>query len=147
MTITKIQTSIQSLNKIVKTVEPNTITYSSVKAFIERCEPRAKTNKLVAEKLERLIALNDKTFPANIITNEEINDVYEMLQARKLHPSGTFDNAGRFYLDDSDLVDVRSPSRSYPYSQMVAGRTKKFVKALVGKYRPQSKAELIKLFS
>lgn len=63
-----------------------------------------------------------------------IERVYRDLQERKLHPSGRFDSAGRFYLDHADLVDVRSPSRTYPYSQMRAGRTKKYVRAVAQVY-------------
>ena len=54
---------------------------------------------------------------------EIIREVYEMLQARQIHPRGTFDNAGRFILDNANLVKVRAPSKRWPYSHMVAGRT------------------------
>ncbi|WP_457743266.1 hypothetical protein [Sulfurimonas sp.] len=45
---------------------------------------------------------------------------------RDEHPNGTFDNAGRWYPDESENLDTdyyRSPSRSYPYSYMLACRT------------------------
>lgn len=80
------------------------------------------------------------------VTKDDMKEVYRMLQERELHPHGTFDNAGRFYLTDSYLVDVRAPSRSHPYSHMVAGRTAKFVKAIAECYKVQSKDELISLF-
>ncbi|MDO4895662.1 hypothetical protein [Moraxella sp.] len=70
-----------------------------------------------------------------------------MLKERKLHPVGEFDKRGRFYLEDDELVDVRSPSAAYPYSQMSAGRTSKFVKAMAEKYKVQSKDELLALFT
>jgi hypothetical protein len=73
---------------------------------------------------------------------EMITNVYSELKNRVINPSGTFDKAGRFYLENDDLVSVRSPSRSYPYSQMTAGRTRKYVKAVCEKYDCQSEAEL-----
>jgi hypothetical protein len=60
------------------------------------------------------------------------------LKERELHPRGEFDKAGRFYLADSELVDCRAPSAKYPYSQMQAGRTAKYVKRMNEKYRPQT---------
>jgi hypothetical protein len=80
------------------------------------------------------------------ITNEQIKSVYFDLKERKLHPTGEFDKAGRFYLEHN-LTNVRSPSRAYPYSQMVAGRTLKYVKALVTHYNIQSEEELRKFFN
>jgi hypothetical protein len=50
------------------------------------------------------------------------------LKTRAIHPKGSFDKAGRFYLDTTySCCAVRSPSRSYPYSQMVHGRTAEHV--------------------
>ena len=46
---------------------------------------------------------------------------------RLVHPHGRFDSAGRFYPnEDSEggTPDVRSPSRAYPYSYMVACRSR-----------------------
>lgn len=80
------------------------------------------------------------------VTKDELKQVYVMLKERKLHPRGEFDRAGRFYLDDADLVDVRPPSTKYPYSQMSAGRTAKFVKAMAEKYKVQNLEQLIALF-
>lgn len=71
-----------------------------------------------------------------------IDVVYQELKERKIHPSGRFDSAGRFYLDHADLVDVRSPSRTYPYSQMRAGRTKKYVRAVAATYKCSTASEL-----
>jgi ribosomal protein L12E/L44/L45/RPP1/RPP2 len=47
------------------------------------------------------------------------------LRSRHTHPNGLFDNAGRFYLADmcDCCVGLRSPSRAYPFSQMVHGRS------------------------
>ncbi|OPH35178.1 hypothetical protein [Moraxella atlantae] len=80
------------------------------------------------------------------VSSAELKQVYEMLKNRQLHPAGEFDNAGRFYLEDYELVDVRAPSAKYPFSQMNAGRTSKFVKAMAEKYKVQTLDQLISLF-
>ena len=80
------------------------------------------------------------------ITKEEIKEVFVMLKNRELHPRGHFDKQGRFYIEDQELIDCRTPSVKYPYSQMNAGRTSKFVKAMAEKYKVNNKAELIALF-
>lgn len=50
---------------------------------------------------------------------------------RVSHPEGTFDRAGRFYLSEAcDCDGVREPSRHYPYSQMVHGRSAKHVASI-----------------
>lgn len=75
-------------------------------------------------------------------TKAMVDTVYRELKGRVIHPAGTFDKAGRFYLEHSDLVSVRSPSRAYPYSEMLAGRTRKYVKAVCEKFGCQSVEEL-----
>lgn len=64
-----------------------------------------------------------------------IKTVYAARKNRILHPDGEFDNAGRFYPSSTEDADnftssIRSPSRSWPYSYMVAARTLKHIKAL-----------------
>ena len=55
------------------------------------------------------------------------------LKNRVKHPEGTFDKAGRFYLEETyPCCFVRSPSRAYPYSQMVHGRTAEHVAHVYG---------------
>lgn len=76
------------------------------------------------------------------VTAEEIKSVYLKLKERDENPRGAFDSAGRFYIQDPDITDVRLPSTKYPYSQMNAARTAKFVKALAHKYRCQNLTEL-----
>ena len=59
------------------------------------------------------------------------------------HPIGTFDNAGRWYPNDAERLNCsmfRSPSRSYPYSYMLACRTIPHIAHL---YHLNSKAELL----
>lgn len=51
------------------------------------------------------------------------------------HPVGKFDNAGRWYPAAEENADdftsgIRSPSREWPYSYMLAARTLKHCKAL-----------------
>lgn len=75
---------------------------------------------------------------------KEIKKVFEKLQQREINPSGHFDSAGRFWLKNSDLVDVREPSRAYPFSHMKAGRTLKYVKAVAEKYSCNSYEDLLK---
>ena len=62
--------------------------------------------------------------------------VYESRRDRETNPDGTFDSAGRWYPSRKEDADdftrgIRSPSRAWPYSYMVAARTKKHVVALV----------------
>jgi hypothetical protein len=56
---------------------------------------------------------------------------YLKLKIREIHPEGTFDKGGRFYLAESEKCDccrgIRSPSRAYPYSEMKHARTLKHV--------------------
>ena len=56
---------------------------------------------------------------------------YLKLKNREIHPEGTFDKGGRFYLAESEKYDccrgIRSPSRAYPYSEMKHARTLKHV--------------------
>jgi len=86
-------------------------------------------------------AIKDATKDAT--TGAIIEIVYRMLQDRKVHPSGHFDAAGRFYLQHKELVDVREPSRAYPYSQMHAGRTKKYVKKVQKRFETFTLEELL----
>ena len=73
-----------------------------------------------------------------------INEVYYLLKTRQINPSGYFDRAGRFWLDHTDIISVREPSRSWPYSQMHHGRTLKYVKAVAKKFECGDNFELLK---
>jgi hypothetical protein len=72
----------------------------------------------------------------------ETRKVYQMLKNREIHPSGKFDDAGRFYAEHNDLINVRAPSRRWPYSEMVACRTHKYVKAVAKRFNCQTVEEL-----
>ena len=75
--------------------------------------------------------------PIDIEIVEEENKIekaieeFKALQSREINPTGTFDNAGRWYPADSEKAEccegLRSPSRAYPYSLMVHCRTLKHV--------------------
>ena len=56
-----------------------------------------------------------------------INEVFRQLKEREINPTGTFDRAGRWYAHNSEFISARPPSRAYPYSEMGACRTKKYV--------------------
>jgi hypothetical protein len=62
--------------------------------------------------------------------------VYEWrkLQDRKIHPPGKFDNGGRFYSSEhfDCCSSIRSPSRAYPYSEMVHCRSYVHIAAKYG---------------
>ena len=73
-----------------------------------------------------------------------IKEVAMMLKNREIHPSGRFDNGGRFYAANADLINVRTPSRAYPYSQMQACRTLKYVKAVVEHFNCETKEDVLK---
>lgn len=75
----------------------------------------------------------------------DIKSVFTALKNREQHPRGTFDKAGRFYLEDGDIAYVRSPSRVYPFSEMLHGRTKKFLKALIKKHNCKTTEDLEKV--
>ena len=75
---------------------------------------------------------------------ENIKEVYYLLKNRIINPSGYFDKAGRFWLENGDLINVREPSRSWPYSQMMAGRTLKYVKAVAKKFECANNFEMLK---
>lgn len=66
---------------------------------------------------------------------EMINQIYHELKERMIHPTGKFDSGGRWFAENSELINVRSPSRAYPWSEMTACRSKKYVKACFEKFK------------
>ena len=72
-----------------------------------------------------------------------IKEVYTMLKERSVHPSGKKDQGGRWYADHGDLINVREPSRAWPWSQMASCRTKKYVKAIAEKFNCNTTQEII----
>ena len=61
---------------------------------------------------------------------------YLRLRARKIHPDGSFDKAGRFYPSKAEWCTccnaVRTPSRGFPYSYMTHCRTAEHVAHRLG---------------
>ena len=43
-----------------------------------------------------------------LLTQQDIKSICLQLKNRYRHPCGYFDNAGRFYAKDNDLMNVRS---------------------------------------
>ena len=70
--------------------------------------------------------------------------VFEMLRDREVDPSGGFDKSGRFWAKNDHLISCRTPSRAYPYSQMTACRTKKYVTKALQFYGCKSVKTLLK---
>ncbi|MDP8176367.1 hypothetical protein QJU83_02265 [Pasteurella skyensis] len=112
----------------------------------EEYSAEIKSNNL-HDLLSELTSLKDQYLNLETkVSKDDLKTVFTMLKNRELHPKGVFDKAGRFYLYDSELVDVRSPSAKYPYTQMNAGRTSTFVRAVAEKYKCNSLQELIDCF-
>jgi len=75
---------------------------------------------------------------------KNIQEVYLMLKDREINPSGSFDKAGRWWSKYDDFVEnIRTPSRAFPYSQMSACRTKKYVKFINQKYQCLNKEMIL----
>lgn len=124
----------------------------SVKGFIKttklKYKEQVEANQTVIQNFEKIeTVVSEHEASKTNITTEELASVYEKLKNRELHPTGKFDSKGRFYLEDKELVDVKEPSSKHPFSQMNAGRTAKFVKAIAEKYRVQNLVELESLFT
>ena len=88
------------------------------------------------EKQKRRVSANLATFREKKMAdvNKAITTIFLELQHRTLHPAGYFDKAGRWYTDYPELISVRTPSRSYPFSEMAACRTKKYVAKIAEKF-------------
>lgn len=92
--------------------------------------PAAKVRR--ASPLERLY---DGLPPAIQAKIDEAATCFYRRKRRLEHPKGSFDNAQRWYPDDSECFNttaIRSPSRQYPYSYLVACRTAKHCAHLSG---------------
>ena len=74
--------------------------------------------------------------------NEFIKECYQQLKNRNINPAGTFDSKGRWFSNNADLLNVREPSKAWPYSQMSACRTLKYVKKVASVFNCTSLEEL-----
>lgn len=56
---------------------------------------------------------------------QEAAELYLARRDRMVHPDGEFDSGGRFYLSEycECCSTIRTPSRRFPYSEMVHART------------------------
>lgn len=134
-----------------KAVSFNKTNPNAVAIWIDNIKDEFKSELASNQTAQQAIAeletmLDEHANLAIGVSSADMKKVYEMLKNREIHPEGEFDKMGRFYLEDYDLVDVRSPSVKYPYSQMNAARTSKFVKAMAEKYKVQNIEQLISLF-
>jgi hypothetical protein len=121
------------LDLLLKSKDENEIDY------LKKClKEKLKYSSAIFNRLQtmnRLYTLFDKNLIDNLpVKDKRIYDVYVLLRSRTIHPSGNFDSKGRWYSSNNDLIDVRQPSKAYPYSQMTACRTLKYVKAVAKKY-------------
>lgn len=104
-----------------------------------------ETTMIIVEDGEIAVSGCEVMISRNRVSNEDIKEVYFMLKERIIHPAGQFDKGGRWWAEHDDLISTREPSRAWPYSQMTACRTLKYVKAVAEKFKPTTKEELIKL--
>ncbi len=95
-----------------------------------------------------VLLLSTKNITKIINKNKKLKticeNVYKKLQNRDINPSGSFDNAGRFYSDNKHLIECRTPSRSYPYSELLACRTHKHVKKCALFFNCKTEDDLLK---
>jgi len=76
-------------------------------------------------------------------TLSEIDLAYLARKFRLVNPRGKFDDGGRFYPDEEaegGIPNVRPPSRAWPYSYMLACRTKKWCAQLPAETRQSDAA-------
>ena len=76
--------------------------------------------------------------------NKAINEVTQLLKTRVVHPSGTFGKGKKFYASNSDLINVRSPSHRWPFSELNACRTRIYVTKVADKFNCKTVKTLLK---
>lgn len=116
------------------------LTVKELRKLATEKDIKDRSNMKRAELIAALSGQKDLSLSEN-----DIYEVYRQLKDREINPAGTFDSAGRFFAEHAELINVRKPSRKWPYSQMIAARTLKYVKAVVDKYQPKSLEELLKI--
>lgn len=119
----------EAFEELFKSFKDCTKNPSRMRYLIDLCE----TDGIKCTELKA--ALAEHYAQECTLSKEDIKSVYIKLKDREKNPRGQFDKAGLFYIEDGELLNVRSPSAQYPYSQMNAARTAKFVKALAEKYK------------
>jgi hypothetical protein len=72
----------------------------------------------------------------------ELAKEFVALKNRDMHPAGKFDKAKRFFLESKySCCNVRTPSRAYPFTEMIHGRTLLHV---VTSHKSNSDIDLVK---
>ncbi|PMM06842.1 hypothetical protein BCT63_05790 [Vibrio kanaloae] len=111
-------------------------------------EDQDSVTKLISDYIEEDSRFESKKYtPFSKMTNKQkniVNTVFQELKDRDLNPSGEFDNQGRWYADNRHLINCRTPSRSFPYSEMQACRAKKYVAKVLEFYGCKSAKTLRK---
>lgn len=110
--------------------------------YVYQIPERCKEKGIDIDLGELEVAIQAHKSLQSSISKDDIKKAYLALKERDENPRGSFDKQGRFYVYDRELLNVREPSANYPYSQMNAARTAKFIKALAEKYKCQSYEEL-----
>lgn len=105
---------------------------AKINQFIKLLSSDLYSDRSLGEGLFSDLPLGERSDFVN--SNELCKSIYQLLKDREINPSGTFDKSGRFYADNSDLINVRRPSFKWPYSEMIGCRTMKYVKALRDKH-------------
>ena len=82
------------------------------------------SDEKITQEADALLADPEAQTEANIVNAAK---EYLRRKFRIAHPQGEFDNGGRFFLAAEEheicCINIRDPSRSYPYSHMSHGRT------------------------
>ena len=105
-------------------------------------------NEILIDKKRKVMTLDDDLVICNYPITENnklvaINKVFDLLKKRLINPSGKFDSGIRFYAKNQELIDVREPSIRFPYSQLLACRTRKYVSKVYDKYECKDLFDLI----
>jgi hypothetical protein len=102
---------------------------------------RMNENQLLARDSENSEIIN-KLIKRKKLT-EIVGLVYEQLKNRSINPSGNFDKKGRWWAENDQLISCREPSRRWPYPQMTACRTLKYVKKCAIYFDCKTEAQLL----
>ncbi|MDD9157462.1 hypothetical protein PVK64_14910 [Aliivibrio sp. S4TY2] len=123
-------------NELVSNIDDNSIFSDEQKEVILKAVMNFHGKPLVRYTLLPFLKLNQRQ--KNIV-----NKVYEMLKNSEVYPSG-MTKANKFYADNSHLISCRAPSRAFPYSELNACRTKKYVAKVLQYYNCKSVKTLLK---
>ncbi len=77
----------------------------------------------MASRIKKVSRIRDLSSIEAFASTVQAAQTYLRRRQRFEHPAGDFDKAGRFRLREPTVGHVRSPSRAWPYSEMLHGRT------------------------